>query len=156
MKWVCFPKFYRPFANWPWLRISPQSSLYVIYCLILAAWHWLMSFACIPVQSEPNKSPLRKRLLVLLLWEIGHLSSPNRSCLGRHSHPWWPGGLFRQSSPTPKHFIYSEHWLWSQINWVQILLPKFISCVTLRKFVNLSRSQFFNYKIGIILVSISQ
>ena len=29
MKWVCFPKFYGPLANWPWLRISPQSSLYV-------------------------------------------------------------------------------------------------------------------------------
>ena len=42
-----------------------------------------MSFTCIPVQIEPNKSPLRKRLPVLLLWEIGHLSSPSRSCLGR-------------------------------------------------------------------------
>ena len=83
MKWVCFPKFYSPLANWPWLRISPQSSLYVIYCLILIAWQWLMSFTCIPVQNEPNKSPLGKRLLALLLWEIGHLSSPSRSCLGR-------------------------------------------------------------------------
>ena len=36
-----------------------------------------------PVQLEPNKSPLRNRLLVLLLWECGHLSSPSRSCLGR-------------------------------------------------------------------------
>ena len=42
-----------------------------------------MSFTYIPVQNEPNKSPLRKTLLVLLLWEIGHLSSPSRSCLGR-------------------------------------------------------------------------
>ena len=83
MKWVCFPKFYSPLANWPWLRISPQSSLCVIYCLILTAWQWLMSFTCIPVQNEPNKSPLRRRLLALLLWEIGHLSSPSRSCLGR-------------------------------------------------------------------------
>ena len=83
MKWVCFPKFHSPLANWPWLRISPQSSLCVIYCLILTAWQWLMSFTCIPVQTEPHKSPLRKRFLVLLLWEIGHLSSPSRSCLGR-------------------------------------------------------------------------
>ena len=83
MKWVCFSKFYNPLGNWPWLRISPQSSLYVIYCLILTAWQWLMNFTCIPVQIEPNKSPLRKRLLVLLLWEISHLSSPSRSCLGR-------------------------------------------------------------------------
>ena len=83
MKWVCFPKLYSPLGNWPWLRISPQSSLYVIYCLILTAWQWLMSFTCIPVQTEPNKSPKRKRLLALLLWEIGHLSSPSRSCLGR-------------------------------------------------------------------------
>ena len=83
LKWVCFPKSYSSLANWPWLRISPQSSLYVIYCLILTAWQWLMSFTCIPVQIEPNKSPLRKRLLTLLLWEFGHLSSPSRSCLGR-------------------------------------------------------------------------
>ena len=83
LKWVCFPKSYSPLANLPWLRISPQSSLYVIYCLILTAWQWLMSFTCIPVQIEPSKSPLRKRLLALLLWEIGHLSSPSRSCLGR-------------------------------------------------------------------------
>ena len=78
-----FPKAYSPLANWPWLRISPQSSLFIIYYLILTAWQWLMSFTCIPVQIEPNKSPLRKRLLALLLWEIGHLSSPSRSCLGR-------------------------------------------------------------------------
>ena len=56
MKWVCFPKFYSPLANWPWLRISPQSSLNVIYCLILTAWQWLMSFTCIPVQIEPTKT----------------------------------------------------------------------------------------------------
>ena len=83
MKWVCFPKFYSPLANWSWLRISPHSSLYVIYCSILTTWQWLMSFTCIPVQIEPHKSPLRKRLLALLLWEICHLSSPSRSCLGR-------------------------------------------------------------------------
>ena len=83
MKWVCFPKFYSPLGIWPWLRISPQSSLFVIYRLTLTAWQWLMSFTCIPVQTEPNKSPLRKRLLALLLWEIGNLSSSSRSCLGR-------------------------------------------------------------------------
>ena len=83
MKWVCSPKFYGPSANWPWLRVSPRSSLYVIYCLILTTRQWLMGFTCIPVQIEPNKSPLRNRLLALLLWEIGHLSSPSRSCLGR-------------------------------------------------------------------------
>ena len=83
LKWVCFSKFYCSLANWPLLRISPHSSLYVIYCLILTAWQWLMSFTCIPVQIEPNESLLRKKLLVLLLWEFGHLSSPSRSCLGR-------------------------------------------------------------------------
>ena len=58
MKWVCFPKFYDPLAIWPWLRISPHSSLNVIYYLILAAWQWLMSFTympCIPMQIKPNK-----------------------------------------------------------------------------------------------------
>ena len=101
LKRVCFPKSYSPLANWPWLRISPQSSLCVIYCLILTAWPWLMSFTCIPVQIEPNKSPLRNRLLALLLWEICHLSSPSRSCLGGliliRGGQW---GLCRQSPPT--------------------------------------------------------
>ena len=97
LKWVCFPKPYSPLANWPWLRISPQSSLCVIYCLIPTAWQWLMSLTCIPVQIEPNQSPLRKRLLALLLWEISPLSSPSRSCLGRliliRGSPGGAGGL---------------------------------------------------------------
>ena len=56
---VCFPKFYSPLANWPWLRISPHSSLFVIYCLIITAWQWLsfMYMPCIPMQIKPNKSP---------------------------------------------------------------------------------------------------
>ena len=86
MKWVCSPKFYGPLAIWPWLKISHQSSLNVIYYLIITARQWLMSFRympCIPMQIKPNKSPLRNRFLALLLWEIGHLSSPSRSCLGR-------------------------------------------------------------------------
>ena len=65
--------------------MGPQSSLNIIYCLIIIAWK-LLSFMytlCIPMQIKPNKSPLRKRLLVFLLWEIGHLSSPSRSCIGR-------------------------------------------------------------------------
>ena len=37
------PKFYGPLAIWPWLKISPQTSLNVIYCLIITAWQWLMS-----------------------------------------------------------------------------------------------------------------
>ena len=107
MKWVCFSKFYSPLANWPWLRISPQSSLYVIYCLILTAWQWLMSFICIPVQIEPHKSPLRKRLFVLLLWEICHLSSPSRSCLGRFIfiREGWGGGGGVCGKATPHLFI---------------------------------------------------
>ena len=51
-------KPYSPLANWPWLRISPQSSLNVIYCLIITAWQWLMSFTCtpcIPMQINPIK-----------------------------------------------------------------------------------------------------
>ena len=38
LKWICFPKFYGPLAIWPWLRISSQSSLYVIYCSIITSW----------------------------------------------------------------------------------------------------------------------
>ena len=78
-----FPKVLWPWANWPSLRISPHSSLNVIYCLIITAWQLLMSFTYIPVQIEPNKSPLSNGLKALLLWEIGHLSSSSGSILGR-------------------------------------------------------------------------
>ena len=85
-----FPKVLWPFdvtlSISPWLRISPHSSLNVICCLIITDWQWLISFTCmpcIPMQIKPNKSPLRNRLRALLLWEIGHLSSPSRSHLGR-------------------------------------------------------------------------
>ena len=43
----------------PWLKISLQSSLNVIYCLIFTAWQWLMSFTyttCIPMQIKPRKA----------------------------------------------------------------------------------------------------
>ena len=46
-------KFSGPLAIWPWLRISPQSSLNVIY-LIITGWQCLMSFPympCIPMQK---------------------------------------------------------------------------------------------------------
>ena len=58
LKWVCFPKFYGSLAIWPWLKISPQSSLNVIY-LIITAWQWLMSFRympCIAMQINPIKA----------------------------------------------------------------------------------------------------
>ena len=56
LRWVCFPKSYGPLANWPWLRIIPQSSLLSIVWSLLPDNDWLMSFACIPVQIEPNES----------------------------------------------------------------------------------------------------
>ena len=62
MKWVCFPKFYGPLAIWPWLRISPQSSLNVIYCLIITAWQqWMRTFLDVML-PESNKSPSRQGL----------------------------------------------------------------------------------------------
>ena len=126
MKWVCFPKFYSPLANWPWLRISPQSSLCVIYCLILTAWQWLMSFTCIPVQIEPNKSPLRKRLLALLLWDIGQLSSPSRSCLGRliliHGRQQGPAGGVPLTRDRPPHMVVTCAELSEQKSMLQINL----------------------------------
>ena len=79
------PKFYGPLAIWPWLWISPHSSLNVIYCLIITAWQCLMSFiyTLYFYANKPNKSPLRNRFLALFLWEFSHPSSPSRSCLGR-------------------------------------------------------------------------
>ena len=35
LKWICFPKSYSPLATWPWLRISPQSSLLSIIWSLL-------------------------------------------------------------------------------------------------------------------------
>ena len=70
-----------------------------------------MSFTCIPVQNEPNESPLRKRFLVLLLLEIGHLSSPSRSGLGRliliHGGRGWGGALWVEHPPTACSLVSS-------------------------------------------------
>ena len=49
LKWVCSPKFYDHLAIRPWLKISPQSSLSVIYYLTISAWQWLLSFTCVCV-----------------------------------------------------------------------------------------------------------
>ena len=48
LKWVCFPKSYSPLANWPWLRISPQSSLLSIVWSLLPDNDWcaLPVFLC--------------------------------------------------------------------------------------------------------------
>ena len=48
MKWVCFLKSYSPLANWPWLRISPQSSLLSIVWSLLPDNDWwaLPVFLC--------------------------------------------------------------------------------------------------------------
>ena len=86
MKCICSPKIYGPLTIWPWLRISPESSLNVIYCLIFSAGQWLMSLTYTPwtpMQIKPLKSQMRNRLLALLLWQIHHLSCLSRSCLGR-------------------------------------------------------------------------
>ena len=50
------PKFYSPLANWPWLRVSPQNSLNIIYCLIFTAWQWLMSFTVFLCKLNPIKA----------------------------------------------------------------------------------------------------
>ena len=67
------PKFYGSLAIWPWLKISPQSSLFVIY-LIITAWQWLMSFAytpCIPMQIKPPPKKGLSRVGALSSWESG-------------------------------------------------------------------------------------
>ena len=91
MKWVCSPKCYSPLANWPWLRISPQSSLYVIYCLILLPhndWWALPVFLC---KSNSIKAHWGKGSWPFFFESLVSLSSPSRSCLGRLSliHGGW-------------------------------------------------------------------
>ena len=100
---------------WPWLKISPQYSLNVIY-LIITAWQWLMSFLytpCIPMQIKPIKaimarvgalllrawpralgrSPLERVTTLSLflprtrqsVWNLSHLSHNDTDTAG-----WWP------------------------------------------------------------------
>ena len=72
-----------------------------------------MSFTCIPVQIEPNKSPWRNRLKALLLLEIGHLSSPSRSCLGRFILIRGSQRALQAQHPVPhKHGITIDIFLW--------------------------------------------
>ena len=52
MKWVWFPKFYSPLTIWPWLRKSPQSSLNVIYYLIISSCQRLMSFTYLYIYTH--------------------------------------------------------------------------------------------------------
>ena len=62
LKWVCLPKSYSPLANWPWLKISPQSSLFVIYYLIHTARQWLMSLPVFLCKLNPMKAHEEKAL----------------------------------------------------------------------------------------------
>ena len=84
MKWVCFPKVSWPFSYLTLTQNKPSQffvcyQLFDHYCLTMTdELYILYSYA-----DKPNKSPLRNRLLALLLWEISYLSSPSRSCLGR-------------------------------------------------------------------------
>ena len=82
LKWVCFPKSYSPLANWLWLRIIPQSSLFVIYCLIPIANDWwaLPVFLC---KLNPIKAHWGKGSWPFSFERSRHLSSPSRSGFGR-------------------------------------------------------------------------
>ena len=80
IKWVCFPKFYGPLANWLWFRISPQSSLYVIYCLILLSdnnWWALPVFLCklnlIKAHWGTGSRPFSFERLVTFLPQADHV-----------------------------------------------------------------------------------
>ena len=58
---VCFPKSYSPLANWPWLRISPQSSfmLSIVWSLLPDNdWWALLVFLCKlnPIKAHWGKS----------------------------------------------------------------------------------------------------
>ena len=107
-----FLKFYGPLTLWPWLRISTEFFecylLFGHFCLTMI--DLLYCLPCIPMQIKPNKSPLRKSLLALLLWEIGHLSSPSRSCLGRLILicGGWGGPV--GGAPPQTNILYTWNW----------------------------------------------
>ena len=130
------PKFYGPLAIWPWLKISPQSSLNGIYCLIITVWQCLMSFTytpCISMQIKPNKNPLRNRLMALLLWKTGHLSSPSRSCLGRIILIQDGWGVLLDKAPHGDNHTVHMHSQWH-------LLPPLTSTVKLALFMHVHSS----------------
>ena len=86
MKWACFPKVLWSFNYLTLTQNKPSEFfecclLFDHYCLTMIGE--LYVYALYSYADKPNKSPLRSRFLALLLWEIGHLSSPSRSCLGR-------------------------------------------------------------------------
>ena len=86
-----FPKVLWPFGItlfiWPWLRISPYSSLNVIYSLIITAWQWLVSFTYIrPVllcKRNPRKAQGKRCSRPFSSERLVSLFSPSRWCLGR-------------------------------------------------------------------------
>ena len=67
---------------WPWLRISPSSSLNVIYSVIITAWQWLMLLVC-PVflcKLNPIKAhwgtdsrPFSSERLAIFLTQADHI-----------------------------------------------------------------------------------
>ena len=80
-----FPKVLWPFS---YLTLTLNKPSEFFKCYLLFDHYFLIVIElqympCIPMQIKPNKSPLRKRFLTILLLEIGHLFSPCRSCLGR-------------------------------------------------------------------------
>ena len=86
IEWVWFPKVSWPFSYLTLTQNKPSQFfecylLFDHYCLTMT--DELYVYALYSYANKPNKNPLRKKLLALLLWEIGHLYSPSRSCLGR-------------------------------------------------------------------------
>ena len=70
---------------WPWLRISPSSSLNVIYSVIITAWQWLMLLIC-PVflcKLNPRKAQGKRCSRPFSSERLASPFSPSRSCLGR-------------------------------------------------------------------------
>ena len=108
LRWVWLPK-----VLWPssWLAVAQTKPSKFSVNLVLFNPCWLTMIDELYLHSyanEPNKSPWRKRIKALLLWEIGHLSSPSRSCLGSlFLHPWRNrGGCVRDPQRTYNTYAY--------------------------------------------------
>ena len=119
-----FPKDLWPFN---YLTLAQNKPLEFFKCYLLFdhfCLTWLMSFVytpCNPMQIKPNKSPLRKRLLALLLWGISHLSSPADNVLVDLFSSMADGGwLLQTESPHRKENINV---------WVPAMCPEIQACV---------------------------
>ena len=126
-----FPKVLWPFN---FLTLT-QNKPWVLWMLSITwsflpdnewALHIYIYMPCTPMQIKPNKSPLRNKFLVFLFWEIGYLSSPSRSGLGRLIFIHGGRGALRTKLPHTLPYLILFFWL---LLFTLLFIINYLSCV---------------------------